>query len=111
MLLLPLLLSAPAAVSTDAAVFMNQVLAHDAMGFSGTAEVDIRLTIRSPRGTNKDAFRHQFSPQGRQHSLVISGACGACGTGMLLRDEADGSSTQHINPVTTRFARRLKQSV
>ena len=98
MLLLPtLLLSAPAAVSTDAAVFMNKVLAHDAMGFSGTAEVDIRLTIRSPRGSlNKRRLQIISSTlQGRQHSLVrFLAPAELAGTGMLLRDEVDGSSTQ-----------------
>jgi len=97
LLISAMLLATPASANSDAAAFMSNVLAHDAMGFSGTAEVDLRLTIRSPRG-NLSRRRLQIisaSLEGRQHTLVrFLAPAELAGTGMLLRDEADGSSTQ-----------------
>ena len=97
LLLAPLFFTASVATTTDASAFMSKVLAHDAMGFSGTAEVDIRLTIRSPRGTLSRRRLQIISAnlESRQHSLVrFLAPAELAGTGMLLRDEADGSSTQ-----------------
>ncbi|MBM65931.1 MAG: hypothetical protein CMH55_06840 [Myxococcales bacterium] len=97
LLLSSLLIAAPTPASPDATTFMAKVLEHDAMGFSGTAEVDLKLTIRSPRGTLSRRRLQIISAtlEGRQHTLVrFLAPAELSGTGMLLRDEPDGSSTQ-----------------
>lgn len=91
------LLAAPPVAGDDASAFMTKVLSHNSMGFTGTSEVDLQLTIRSAKGRLSHRRLQIKSAEiaGRQHSLVrFVAPAELAGTGMLMREESDGTTTQ-----------------